>query len=290
MNLRQLEILTTVIQTGSFTGAAKVLHMAQPAVSIAIRKLESELEIQLISRADKISPTAEGLVLLEHAKKLLAQMQLAKQAMSDLHQLDKGLIRLSTTPILGNYFFPEKIEQFKKQYPNIDFQIINQGAIENLELLRQQRCDLAVTNIENPTSDLDILALEPQEIIACVSSKNPLANKKKINMKNLLKQPLAVYKAKHRLREIIERACEEYDMTAHIILETDLTGILLKTVASNSASALCLKSITEHEREVTALSFNKPLFLKPAICWQKNSYLSAANRAFLHFLKNQANS
>ncbi len=287
MNLRQLEILTTVVQTGSFTGAAKVLHMAQPAVSIAIRKLESEFETQLISRAEKVSPTAEGLVLLEHAEKLLTQMKLAKQAMSDLKQLNKGVIRLSTTPILGNYFFPEKIEKFKKQYPNIDFQIINQGTVENLDLLRQQRCDIAITNIENPTRELEISPLEPQEIVACASSESVLAQNKYITMKQLLEQPLAVYKVEHKLRDIIEKACDEHNMTAHIILETDLTGILLKTVANNNALALCLKSITTHEKGIVALPFNKPLFLRPGICWKKNSYLSAANRTFIEFLREE---
>ena len=72
MDLKKLKIFSQVAHEGSFTAAAKQLHMAQPAVSIAVRKLEQELELELFHRRDRqISLTVEGAVLLRHSEQIL---------------------------------------------------------------------------------------------------------------------------------------------------------------------------------------------------------------------------
>ena len=242
MNLRQLEIFTTVISSGSFTKAANKLHMAQPAVSIAIRKLEQILDMQLISRADIIKPTAEGEVLLQHAEQLLADMLLTRQAMEDLQQLKTGTVRLSTTPILGDYLLPDKIQHFKEHYPDINFQITDQGTIANHEPLNKQQCDLGVVDMENIPTTMTATPLQEQEIVVCLPQNHPLTTQTHITMDTLLQQPLALYSEGHILREIIDQACGKQQQTT-IILETDFTGILLHTIKNNNGVGICLKAI-----------------------------------------------
>ncbi len=285
MNLRQLEIFTCVVNTGSFTKAAKLLHMAQPAVSIAIRKLEDELNIQLVSRTDTIRATAEGNILLEHAQKLLSGMQLAKQAMSDLTQLNQGVVRFSTTPILGEYFFPDKIKAFAGQYPNIDFQVIDQDTINDLSALENQHCDISVVNMENLPKGIEAIHLKQQEIVACLAKDHPLANKKKIKIENFLQQPLALYGKQHILRHIVDEASSRLGISIHTALETDLAGMQLKTIAQSQCVGLSLGKMVKDDA-VRLLPFHTPLFLKLGLGWKKDKYLSSANRAFIQFLKN----
>lgn len=286
MNLRQLEIFSTVIQEGSFTGAAKKLNMAQPAVSIAIRKLEELLELKLIQRADDITVTAEGKILLEHAHQLLHDMSLAKQAMTDLHELKTGMVRLSTSPILGNYFFPEKIQIFRERYPNIDFQIHNQKTISTRHQLDTQQCDLAIVDMDKLPKDLDAIFLSEQEVVACMSNTNPLAKTKKtLAISEFLKQPLALYRQDHTLRTIVDEECEKRGLNPKIVMESDLTGMILKTIRYSDAVGLCMGTVHEQESDLKIIPFKHPIMLHIGVGWKKSSYLSAANRAFVDFLK-----
>jgi DNA-binding transcriptional LysR family regulator len=285
MNLRQLEIFTTIAESGSFTAASKKLHMAQPAVSIALKKLEEHLGIQLICRSDNALPTAEGTVLLLHAKRLLNQMQTTKQAMSDLNALDSGLVRFSTTPILGNYFFPDKVQAFNSLYPNIHFKITHQETIEEQRQLREQQCDMAIVNMESVPKDMEAIALNQQEIVACTAINHPLATQQSLLIQDFLKQPLALYQREHTLRKIIDNAASHLNITPCVVLESDLTEMILQAISHNMGIGLCLRNITRHEKNLAILPFDKPLFLKLGLGWKKEAYLSSANRAFIDFLQ-----
>lgn len=289
MNLRQLEIFSTVIHEGSFTQAARKLNMAQPAVSIAVRKLEERLELKLIHRADDITPTAEGYILLEHAHQLLNDMRLTQQAMSDLHELKAGQVRLSTSPILGNYFFPEKIQAFRKHYPNIEFQIHYQKTISERHLLDLQQCDLCVVNMQEIPKDFDAVFISQQEVVACVAPTNPLAKKKNLAIAEAIKHPTALYCEGHTLRNIMDREYKKRQITPNIIMESDLTGMILQTVANTQSIGLCLRTISQHEPAINVIPFKKPLYLNVGIGWKNNTYLSAANRAFVDFMETSSN-
>ena len=118
MNTRHLLYFSTLAQTGNFTQAAKQLHIAQPALSIAIKKLEHELDLQLFHRNDRrITLTGEGTVLLEHARRVLQQIEDARLAMEELKGLEKGEVCLGVPGMLGSYYFPERFMAFKQRYP-----------------------------------------------------------------------------------------------------------------------------------------------------------------------------
>ncbi|MFT5117125.1 MAG: LysR family cyn operon transcriptional activator [Kiritimatiellia bacterium] len=285
MNLRQLEIFTTVIAVGSFTEAAKILHMAQPAVSIAVRKLEDRLGSQLICRVDNLTPTAEGAVLLAHAKQLLSDMRVTKQAMVDLTELKTGLVRFSTSPILGSYFFPKKIKAFQDLHPNIRFQVIHQETINERQMLDEQRCDMAIVNMEDIPKGMEAIPLGQQEVVACISPDNPLATKTTLDLAMFLQQPLVLYTENHSLRQVVNQASASLNINLSIIVESDLTGMILKMIGQNIGIGLCLRAIADHEKELVILPFTKPLFLQLGFGWIKDRYLSAANRAFIDSLK-----
>lgn len=91
MDLKQLTYLLAVRDAGSFTKAANSLHVAQPAISMAIAKLEQQLELRLFDRQDRaVRLTPEGEVLCRHAERLLLQMHQAEAEMAELKGLERG--------------------------------------------------------------------------------------------------------------------------------------------------------------------------------------------------------
>ena len=285
MNIRQLEIFTEVARQLSFSRAAEILHMAQPAVSIAVRKLESELDLQLLRRVDRrVLLTREGEVLLGHAENLLQQFQIARQEMIELRGLQSGTVRFSTTAMLGSYFFPSLIGQFRKKYPAIDVQIINEGTAGALQLLAAGNIDMGVINRDDLTSQLEYMPLLRDELVMCVASNHPLAKRRKINREDFCRQPLILYRQNYFLRKLVGEMQKEMGIEANIVVETDVLGIIMQLVRAGEGVSLSLKMAADAEPGVVGVPFADPQFLDLGMGWTKEGYLSLANRAFLEFL------
>ncbi|WP_036830295.1 LysR family transcriptional regulator, partial [Photobacterium sanctipauli] len=115
----------TLAECGNFTKAAQVLHIAQPALSIAIKKFEEQLGITLFDRNDRrVVLTPEGEVLLHHAKLILQNVQDATTAMEELKGLTIGEVKLGVPSSLGSYYLPEILMGFKSQYPDLKLTIV----------------------------------------------------------------------------------------------------------------------------------------------------------------------
>ncbi|MCV6605705.1 MAG: LysR family transcriptional regulator [Porticoccaceae bacterium] len=282
--MRQLEIFTAVVECGSFTGAARVLNMAQPAVSIAIRKLENELDLSLLSRGDQVAPTAEGEVLLAHAGKMLAGMQSAHQQMADLNGLKRGEVRFSTSAMLGSYFFPPHISAFRQLYPGIRLRVVNEGTYGARQLLEDDASDMAVVNLDDLPEEVDAVALTRQEVVACVSEDHSLAAMQQISFTELARQPLVIYRENYALRRLVDSLSERYQVTPDIAMETDLLGMILGQVRSGDGVTVCLRTMAESEPGLLAIPFAEPVWLPLGLGWKRGKYLSAANRAFADFL------
>ena len=106
MNLKRLDYFCQLAKVGNFTRAAQQIGIAQPALSIAIRKLEQELGLKLINRAEKNDLlTSEGKVLLKSATKLLAQAEQVKLELQELKDLSKGTVRVGISTMMDCHQF-----------------------------------------------------------------------------------------------------------------------------------------------------------------------------------------
>ena len=102
MDVRALRYSLAIAQFGSFTKAAESLHVAQPALSVSVKKLESELGVTLFARnAHRVEPTVEGKILLQRAKRIFAEMDSAINEIADAVELRSGAIRVGMPPMYG---------------------------------------------------------------------------------------------------------------------------------------------------------------------------------------------
>lgn len=284
MNIRQLEIFTAVAESGSFTGAAKILNMAQPAVSIAIRKLEDELNHSLLSRGEQVVPTAEGEVLLEHAVKLLGGMQAARQQMADLNNLQYGEVRFSTSAMLGSYFFLPYIKIFRQQYPEISLRVVNEGTHGARQLFEEGATDMAVVNMDDLPEGVEAVPLTRQEVVACVSKSHALAKAKSLKFEEFALQPLVLYRENYALRRLVDSLSLHFQVVPEIVMETDLLGMILGMVSAGDGVTIGLRAMTDSEPDLVSIPFDEPIWLSLGIAWKRGKYLSVANRTFVDFL------
>lgn len=120
MTLDQLRIFLAVVEHLHFTRAAEALYVTQPAVSAAIQSLEEQYGVKLFHRIGRrIEITEAGELLHAEARKILDQVELTERGLQELNNLQRGELKLGSSLTIGNYWLPQKISEFKVQYPRI---------------------------------------------------------------------------------------------------------------------------------------------------------------------------
>jgi DNA-binding transcriptional LysR family regulator len=283
---KSLRHFIAVAQFGSFTQAAKALHIAQPALSISIKKLEQTLELVLFRRGEKsITLTEEGKVLFEHAKRIAQQFEDAQLAMNELKGLDKGEVRLGAPSMMGCYFFPQVVMAFKSQFPNLKLTIIDAGTASIRKMLLNGELDIGVINHQNVPEDLETDHLLSSEMLAVVGKEHPLANQASISYQEFFAQELIMFKSGYFHRDFIDATSQKYQLDSKIEFETNLLPMILSIVKQEFAITALLSLVTEHENDVVGIPFKQPITLNLSLAWRKQGYLSKADRTFIEFVK-----
>ena len=284
MDLRQLNFFLQVASAESFTRAAERLHIAQPALSIAIRKLEEELDLLLFNRQGrKITLTAEGEALARHAQIIFKQVQEARQELDDLRGLLRGEVRVGITPMLGSFLFPQIISSFKQRYSGLQL-FVNSDSTWNFQRkIAVGKLDIAVIAGEVPEG-LDSHLLVRDEVVACVHRTNRLAARQKASLHELLSVPLIHFTKGYHLRELIDQRAMMEGLTVNVVAETNLFALARGLVKEELGLAFFPKMIVGQDSQIAAISCDPPLFLDVAIVWRENAVLSRANKLFVDYI------
>lgn len=290
MDLKQLRYFQTVVDEGGFSAAARRLHVAQPAISIAIRKLEQDLELTLLHRGERtITPTAEGEVLMRHARALLDLAASAELEMRELRGLAKGEVRLGIPSMLGSYYFPPILMGFKHRHPGLRLSVYEQGTRRLQQMIHDGELDLGVVVADSPPEDLETRLLTREEMVACVPVDHPFATRASIGIAEFFDQELVVFKPGYFLREFVDRFSEQSGMTPKIAFETNLIPLTKAIVRQGFGITTFLRMVLDNEPQegLVAVSFEEPVFLDLSLAWKRGGYLSRADSAFVDYILEQ---
>ncbi|WP_375319900.1 LysR family transcriptional regulator [Aliivibrio logei] len=286
MDTRLLKYFVAVAEHQNITHAANALYIAQPALSVAIKKLEGQLELELLRRHERrITLTHEGETLLKHAKLILQQLDDATLAMKELRGLEKGEVRLGVPSIMGTYYFPDVLMAFKSRYPKLKLTMVEAGAQSIQKMLLDGEIDLGITQVRDLPDALDSDHLLRSQMVAVVSPEHEFATKKTLSFKEFFSQELVMFKQGYFHRERLDTICQQKNLTANFSFETNLLPVILKIVKRDFAISALLELATANEPDIISIPFSEPLFLDISIAWRKNGYLSKADRTFLDFVK-----
>ncbi|MCW8884409.1 MAG: LysR substrate-binding domain-containing protein [Motiliproteus sp.] len=289
MDIRKLQIFQQVASEGSFTRAAEALHMAQPAVSIAIQKLEAELELLLFHRQDKqISLTSEGQVLLQHSERILSQVRQAELEMSELRGLRKGEVRIGIPSMLGSYYFPEILMAFKLQYPQLQLSVIEAGARDIQQLIDQGELDMGIVVRDQIPDTLESEIFLREEMVVCVPADHPFSEEDAVSFEQFFSQQLVLFKEGYFHREFINRLSERAGHQPQVAFETNLIPLICSIVKKGFGITTFLRMVVDDDPELKAVPFQQPVWLDLSIAWKKGGYLSHADRQFMQFLLDQS--
>ncbi len=285
MNLKRLEYFCQLAILGNFTRAANKIGIAQPALTIAIQKLEQEVGLKLINRAEKNALlTAEGKVLYKLASELLSQAKQVELELEELKDLERGTIRFGVSAMMGSYYFPQVLTAFKQEYPHIKIHLVDQGTAALEKMLLNGELDIALVrgDIENP--QLRYTELIDEEIVAGMSSSHSLATKQTLSLAQFCQQPLVLFHEGYFLREVVSHYAKKNHLALDIRMETNLIELQRSLVRNEVGITTCLSRILQNEAKMTSVPFEPKIEFKLSLAWKKNHYLSKASKAFMSYL------
>jgi len=249
VELRRLRYFVAVAEELSFRRAAERLHLAQPALSQQIQKLEGELGVQLLNRSRRsVSLTAPGLVMLDEARRLLRDAEAAARAAADAESGAGGKLRVGHLADAVPTILPRAIARFATRHPGVQVVPQTLPARRAIEDVRAGRLDLALVGLPAQTQGLQVTPVGVERTVAAVAGRHPLSGRASIPMAalrdiELVLLPRPVNPAFH---DGVLAACRDANIAPPIVETGEpRSELALLIVASGSGIALLPKSSAE---------------------------------------------
>lgn len=290
MDIRQISYFMAVAQEGSFSRAAEKLEVSQPTLSMAVKKLEEELGVELFySFNRRQNLTDEGLRLKEGAVKLLEVYQETLENVKLSDDVGSGVVTLGLSPLFGACFFGDLIPSFSAAYPNIKINMIEDGANKIDELVEKGEVDLAVTLNTERTASFASCHFSTQRNVALLHKKHPLANAKSITVADLKEDPFAIFNQDFILNRQIMSACHAAGFRPKIALLSSQWDFMVELVSRNRAVSILPKPVLDKHPDpnVRCIPLTDSMqYWDIVLAWNRQKYMPRACRLFLDYIKN----
>ncbi|MCW8879093.1 MAG: LysR family transcriptional regulator [Kangiellaceae bacterium] len=287
---RQLEIFVKFAETGSISQTANDLHLAQPSVSIQLKKLSDNLDVALVEQVGrKLYLTDAGKELYASSLEIFDSVGRLESRLASLSGLQAGHLRLSVVTT-SKYFFPHLLGPFCERYPNIEvsFNIGNRGSMINR--LRENMDDFYV--FSHPPEDIEIEKFEfvNNPLVVVASADHPLAKRKSIQFSSLKNEPFIMREPGSGTRFAVEKYLLESGNTVNVKLTIESNEAIKHSVMSKLGIAILsvhtLAQATKSNFKILNVR-GFPLKHHWYVVYLKNKQLSDVAQTFLQFLKEE---
>lgn len=232
MDLRQLEIVKIVADTGSFTAAARQMHVSQSAISRQVLLLEDELKEPLFVRLGrKVRLTPAGETLLQLSQRVLADVRDTTIAIVEHHKKLSGTIHLAGGMTVCLHVFPSLLKEYRRRHPQVDVKLTTGGTPQVLERIRSGTVDVALLTLPVEGADLTQVPVMREELLLVTHPSHRVAKQRKVRARELHGQPLVLFERGSSTRRVIDTMLAREGITPAIVMETENVEILKALVA-----------------------------------------------------------
>ena len=227
MDLRQLEILQAIAETGSFTACGRKLHVSQSAISRQIALLEEELGEPLflrVGRKVRMTPAAEALVAL--GQRVFLDVRDTVASVTDRTRELKGTLRLSGGMTVCLYIFPTLVKQLKRAHPKLDVRMMVATAGRSVEEIRAGHVDAGLLTLPVEEADLVTLPVLREELLLVTMPGHPLAKRRKVTAQDLAGEPFVLFEAGSGTRRVIDRFFLSENVEPNGVMDTENVEII----------------------------------------------------------------
>jgi DNA-binding transcriptional LysR family regulator len=290
MELRQLRYLVALADEQHFTRAAAREHIAQPALSQQIRRLEQEVGLPLVERTTRrVTVTEAGRALVARARRILAEVDAANAEMQEFTGVRTGRVTVGTMHTMGPVDVSLALAVFHQRHPAVELTVREQSSEELAEMLRDDVLDLAFLSVTErmESHGLGLDQLVSEELVAVLPRDHALAGRQRLRMAELADEQFISYRQGARLRELLIFAGHSAGFEPQIMLESNESERIRRLVARRMGVAVLPRSDAERPgAEVAVATLTEPSLRRDiTLACREGRRLSPAAAEFLALAK-----
>lgn len=290
-SFRQLELLLAVYETGSISAAAEKLHLAQPTVSMQLKKLSKAIDMPLYNQiGKKLVFTEAGLRVVASARNVLENIDRLDMDIADLKGLKSGSLSLAVVTS-SKYFAPHLLGTFSSRFPGIDVQMKVGNREEIIQRFSQEQDDFYIFSHLPEDIHSNHTRFLSNPLIAIAHKKHPLAKKKQVNLDTFFKESFIIREKGSGTRFAIDQFCEKHKKSINIRMTIESNEAIKHAVMSGlGVSILSAHSLSfiAGASELSRLNVQHlPIDSSWYITWSKQKNLSPIAREFAEFLRTE---
>jgi LysR family transcriptional regulator, low CO2-responsive transcriptional regulator len=258
---RQIRAFASLARTGSFTLAAKELHLTQSAISHSMKALEREVGCRVLDKlGKKVVLTEAGEALLVHVERILGEMALARAELDQLGKWGQSRLRLGASSTACRHILPTVLREFRESFPQCVISIEPGDTPDMIVALRDRRIDLAVNLEPRRDEPLSFRPLFTDELSFVLSPLHPWAREGRVDRSQIAKQHYILYGKRSYTASMIDEYFREEDIVLYSSIDLGSMEAIKELVKlglgiSILATWTCRKEI--EERSLVSLPLGK---------------------------------
>ena len=211
MTLTELRYIVAVARERHFGRAAEACHVSQPTLSVAIKKLEEELDVKIFERgSNEVSLTPLGEAIVRQAQGVIEQAQGIREIAQRGKDPLAGPLRLGIIYTIGPYLLPELVRHAIDMTPQMPLILQENFTVKLLDMLRTGELDCAIMAEPFPDTGLAIAPLYDEPFLVAVPAQHPLAQRKTISSEELKRETMLLLGTGHCFRDHVLEVCPEF--------------------------------------------------------------------------------
>lgn len=220
MDLEDLHWFVVLADTEHVTDAAAELGVSQPTLSRALARFEERTGVPLFDRVNRRMRLNEyGRIVLEHARRSLAEMALAEERIAALRDPDSGRVRLAFLHSLASWYVPERLRRFRLTAPAVAFDLFQGPAHEITGRVLAGQADIAITSPRPETAELSWRRLHVERLCLAVPRDHQLAEKSRVRTSAAASEPWVALEKPFGLRLLTDDLWAEDGIEPEIVFE-----------------------------------------------------------------------
>ena len=281
MNQKDWNILSMIKTEGNISNAAKKLFMTQPAVTVRIKKMEKELNVNIIYRMNRGAQlTPQGEYLAEQGIEYLKQVEEVKNVLSSMREPIVGTLKLGVANFMTRYKLPELLQQFKEKHPLVQFNVTSGFSRDVFKMM--QEGDVHISFVRGDYAWKGIKHLLFEEPV-CIASMD------EIRLEDLPNLPRIEYKTDYKLKELIDTWwMENYTAGAHIHMVVGQTDICREMLKQGLGYAILPKLVVQDIPDLYKVDLidknDAPIGRSSWMLYKEESFELKIVRAFVEFI------
>ena len=211
MTLTELKYIVAVARERHFGRAAEACFVSQPTLSVAIKKLEEELDVKIFERGgSEVSVTPLGEEIVRQAQQVIEQAAAIKEIAKRGKDPVSGPLRLGVIYTIGPYLLPDLVKNAIERVPQMPLMLQENFTVKLLEMLRTGELDCAIMALPFPDAGLAVAPLYDEPFVAAVPAAHPLARRKSVSAEELKHETMLLLGTGHCFRDHVLEVCPEY--------------------------------------------------------------------------------